>query len=369
MDVSMKKLFASILYTVLIVFFLQTNSFCELTNAKSKELYIKYTKYPKNVYTQQRFTVELEARILTNNDLYDFITTTYANGKNIDILDKDISWLEQGNKNIYTAKIIFKARNRNFILPTIRLAITQNGKDVDFVKIKPPKIKYNKIAINQEYFSNVIAESLKIKTANAKQYNNKMLMVVCNIETINGNLEEFYLQQFKDQGAQDFEDHYPVQIVYYYMIVPSHKKSIKFNYYNTKLSKFITVEAPISLEEELTSTQIGLNPHDSNLLFYKQMLSLLFFLIFIFLYFKTKNKIFILLFILMFAVFIKLILPNKKIFIAKNTKVFILPTKSSTVYKILDVKNEVEVLSKKRKFIKVLFKNKNIGWVKKSDIK
>jgi uncharacterized pyridoxamine 5'-phosphate oxidase family protein len=62
-------------------------------------------------------------------------------------------------------------------------------------------------------------------------------------------------------------------------------------------------------------------------------------------------------------------IPNSRIILPKDTKIYILPTSSSTIYKIVQKKSEVEVLIKKDKFIKVLFKNKNIGWVKKDDIK
>ncbi len=337
------------------------------TNTTSKDLYIKYTKYPTSVYTQQRFTVELEARILLDDEDYN-IVTTYSNERNIDILDKEIYWLPKGNENQYTARITYKARGDNFILPTLKLAVTQYGKDMDFVTIAPPKIKYNKIAINQIKFSNIIADDLKIKEIKVKQLNNKMLMIVTHIETINGNLEEFYLKPFKTQKIESFEDHYPLQIIYYSIEIPNHLDSIEFDYYNTKLANFVTVQLPIMLEERLVSTQTDLNPYDSNILFYKQTSTLIIALFFLLLYVKTKHKIFTV-FIFIFAIiFINLILPNKKVLLKKEIKVYILPTKLSTVYKITKQNNEVEILMKRDNFIKVLFKNKHIGWIKENDI-
>ena len=153
------------------------------------------------------------------------------------------------------------------------------------------------------------------------------------------------------------------------MIIPSHISSIKFDYYNPLSSKFITVELPIMLEDELISTQTNLNPNEGSLLFYKQVSSLGLLVVFILIYLKTKDKIFILPIILFGFLFIKLVLPNQKIIINKDTKVYILPTKSSTVYKIVDKRSEVEVLQKKKGFIKILFTNKNIGWIRESDVK
>ena len=337
-------------------------------NQFSKQLYIKYTKYPSTVYTNQRFSVELEARILTSKEDFDSVVTEYGNDEvSIDLLDGNITWKEQGDK--YITKITYKAKDTNFELPTIRLWLEKDEEEVGSVKLDPPKIKFNKIAIDQDKFSNVIADDLKIKGIQAKQYNNKMLMIVCNIETVNGNLEEFNIKQFKDQGIKDFEEKYPVQSMYYYMIVPSHISSINFDYYNPVQREFITVELPIVLEEELVSTQTDLNPNDGSFLAYKQLISFVLLVVFIALYIRSKNKIFIVFIAIFLFMFIKLILPNKKVFIPSDTKVFILPTKSSTIYKVTNKKTKVEILEEKEGFLKVLFDNKNIGWIKDSDVK
>ncbi len=302
-----------------------------------------------------------------DDDDYD-IVTTYYNEKNIDILDENIYWLPKGNENQYTARITYKVKDRSFVLPTLKLAVTQYDKDIDFVTIAPPKIKYNKIAINQAKFSNIIADDLKVKEIKVKQLNNKMLILIIHIETINGNLEEFHINNFKTQKIENFEDHYPLQIIHYSIEVPNYLNSIEFDYYNTKSSSFVTVQLPIMLEEELVSTQTDLNPYDNNMIFYKQATSLVIVLIFLLLYVKTNHKAFVV-FVFIFAIiFINLILPNKKIILNKEIKVYILPTKLSTIYKITNKNDEVEILMKRDNFIKVLFKNKQIGWIKENDI-
>ncbi len=335
---------------------------------KPKELYIKYIKYPKTIYTNQRFGIKLEARILVPQYDYNFIETTYNGENNIDILNHKIAWTKEDN-NRYTTTINYKVKDENFTLPTIKLSLYKNNEVVNSIKIDPPKIVYNKIAINQQRFSNIIAHDLKVKSIQTKQYNNTSLMVICHMEAINGNLEEFYLKQFQEQGINYFTQQYAKQSIYYYMIIPSHINNIKFNYYNPTKAKFIELELPIILEDELVSTQTNLNPNDGNLLYYKRMASLIMIAIFLLFYMKMKNKIFIVLAFVFIAIFIKLILPNEKMIIKENTKVYILPTKLSTVYKVIDKQNEVEILSEQNSFIKVLFKNKNIGWIKKNDIK
>ena len=157
------KLFISILYALL---FTLTYALCEeISTITSKELYIKYTNYPNTVYDKQRFSVTLEARILTNRDDFNSIMTTFQNNKSVDILTKNIIWKDIGN-NIYTTTIAYKVRDKHFKLPTIRLTLEHFGegyRKVDFIEIKAPSINYTQIAINQENFSNIIASDLYIK--------------------------------------------------------------------------------------------------------------------------------------------------------------------------------------------------------------
>ena len=231
----MYKLFAPILYILFFLIPLEAEFLSvfpspnksieseEIQNKiKSKELYLKYTKYPKTIYTNQRFSVELEARVLTPKDNYDAIFTIYENEKNIELLDSNVTWTIK-DENLYTTKITFKVKDKDFRLPDITVSIeksttieqnisiknnntysqdwdssdedtyeeeeyTIETKDiivynsVDSITITPPVIDYNNIAVNQKKFSNIIANDLKIKQIQTKQYNNSMLMVIFNIE-------------------------------------------------------------------------------------------------------------------------------------------------------------------------------------------
>jgi len=343
-------------------------------NTNSKELYLKYTKYPKIIYTNQRFSVELEAIILSDKTKFNVLTSSYHNGKNIEILTKNVYW-ENISNNRYKATIDYKVKNRYFKLPDIRLALEFDSEDnyfendeYNYIEIAPPKIKYTTIAINQNSFSNIIATDLRIKSVTAKQYNNKMLMVVCNIEATNSNLEEFKLAKFEEQGINSFEDDYPNQSIFYYLIVPSHINSINFNYFNPKLDKFVDVKLPIMLEDNLISTQTDLNPNNGNMLKYKKIIVLIFLMILIIIYLFKRNIITIIFILVVSYMAVMLFIPNKKIILHKDTKVYILPTQTSTIYKIINKKQEVEILLTKQKFIKVLFKNKNIGWIKEKDV-
>jgi uncharacterized protein YgiM (DUF1202 family) len=61
-------------------------------------------------------------------------------------------------------------------------------------------------------------------------------------------------------------------------------------------------------------------------------------------------------------------IPNSKVKVAKNTYIYILPTKNSTVFHITNKDHTVEILKKKAKFSKVLFENQAIGWIKNENL-
>jgi len=363
----MKKIIFGVLFAI---FFL----YAQEVETKPRELYLKYVSYPKIVYDKQRFSVELEAIVLTDKSHFNLLTTKYTNEKNIQIISKNVIWEDIGN-NKYKAKIDYKVTNKDFVLPTITLGLKLDDEynyfendEYDSISIKPPKINYANIAINQINFSNVIATNLKIKNVTTKQYNNTELLVVVNIEATNSNLEDFRLKQFEKQGINSFDDNYPIQNIFYYLIVPSHINTINFSYFNPTINDFVYVKLPVMLEKNLISTQTNLNPNNKSMIRYKQIIVLSFLILLIVIYLINQKKLVLFLILIMMYIAINLFLPNEKIVLNKETKVYILPTNLSTIYKILDKEEEVEILMKKEKFIKILFKNKNVGWVKKTDV-
>jgi len=351
---------------ILLTLFCLTNSVA-IENTQSKELYLSYAKYPSRVFTGQKFDIKFNAIILKDKTLYDKIITTFTTEENIDILTTNIQWT-QTKPDRYTTTVSYKVYDKDFILPRITLALFKNDQIVDYISIDSPKIEYQKIAINQKLFSNIIAKNLQVHTVKTKQYTNNILHTTLHIEGENSNLEDIHLNGYKEQGIKSLSENYPYQSLYYYVMTPSHTKQINFTYYNIIKKAFITIQIPIILEEELVSTQTDLNPYNSSILIYKQILSGVFLLLFIIMYILTKQDRYLIFMTLMIIIVAFLFIPNKKILLNENTKVYILPTSNSTVYKIPQRKYIVEIINKKGKFVKVLFENGNIGWVKRSEI-
>jgi len=334
---------------------------------KSKEIYLSYEKYPSRVFTGQKFDIQLNSIILKDPTTYDKIVTTFTTEKGIDLLTPNTQWI-QTKPNRYTTTVSYKVYNKEFILPRVTLALVKEGEIVDYLSVNSPKIEYEKIAINQKLFSGIIAKDLQVHTVKTKQYNNNILHTTLHIEGVNSNLEDFHLQPYTEQGINSLTEKYPNQSLYYYLMIPSHTKQINFTYYNTTQKEFITIQIPIILDKELVSTQTELNPYNSTILIYKQVFSGLFLLLFIILYGITKHNRYLILMTIMIMILAYLFIPNKKILLYEHTRVYILPTSNSTVYKVLAKKHIVEEINEKENFIKVLFENENIGWVRKNDI-
>jgi hypothetical protein len=337
-------------------------------NIKSKEIYLQFETYPKRVFTGQKFEVVLKAKILKDPTSYENIVTTVADESDIELLTKSIYWEKQKDGQ-YKTTLTFKAQDKKFIMPKITLALMKGEEIIDYATSESIAIKYQKIAINQKLFSSIIAKNIKINSVKTKQYSNTQLHNTIEIEGIRSNLEDIKLISYEDQGISDISSSYPFQTVFYYVITPINTKQIDFTYYNTESNEFIKMQVPIILAEELVSTQTELNPYNSSILLYKQSAVAVLLVLFLILYFITKNLNHLIIVSFLIVLMAYLFMPNKKTLLHENTNVYILPTTNSTVYKKLDTKFIVQILNKKNGFVKVLFKNNSIGWVKEHDIK
>lgn len=336
----------------------------EKQTIESKVLYAKYKAYPQVVYTKQRFNVTIEANILLPNEQFFNLDTQFQKIDTLELLTDEIIWYKK-EKNYYETTLQFKVKDTAFQLPKVSISLTDsNDTQLDRVYLKPPQITYRKIAINQERYSNVIARDLYIKSIKTRQYTNNQLLSIIEIISKNGNLEDFHLSSFENQGIKHLNQTNEEQSLLFFVITPSHLDTIAFDYYNITNNEFITVNIPIILKEDLVSTQTELNPYESNFDFYKKIFIMFFVSIFLMIYYFKRRGKYLLIAIILMTILIMMMQPNEKIILEKNTKVYILPTQNSTVFKFVQEEEEVEVLNKQGRFTKVLFKNKNIGWIK-----
>lgn len=331
----------------------------------AKNLYVSYKQIPKQVYKNQKFEVTIKALVTTKN--FDYITTSFSNSKNIKVLNPNSKWTNTSSAN-YENKFFFKADKGSFKLPKFSIKLVKNAKVIEVSNLSSKAITYSDIAKSDERFSNVIAKDFKLKAYKTKQYNNKESLTIIDIDAVNSNLEDFFLSGIKEQGVSELVDNYPNQNLIYYIVMPVHKKKIEFNYYNTTTKSFSTVTVPLILQNELVSTQTDLNPNDSSFEKYKKMAVVLLLLLFILMYVWKRHKIYLIVSIILLIISIVYLMPNSTGIVKKDSYIYILPTKNSTIFFKLKNKEKVEVLNRKSEFIKVMgIDKKFIGWIKEEN--
>lgn len=336
----------------------------------SKNLYLSYLSQPKFVYQKQTF--ELVIKVIVAKDEYDSIDVRFVDSRDIKVLNPDSNWSDTQNQ-IYQNKFYFKASSSTFIMPKIQIILYNNDEIVDIEYLEKADIKFAKLASGNKRFSNVIASELKVTNYKTKQYNNKELLTVLEIYSLNGNLEDFKLSSdFEEQDVTSFEQSYPLQNLVYHAVIPIHTKNISFNYYNTLENKFITINLPILLKNDLVSTQTDLNPNNSSFEFYKKVaIAVLAFISLLITLWKRK-LIYLIVTLIIFIILIIFIMPHKTKIIQKDVIIYILPTKNSTVFYKTKKEQLVQILNKRAGFYKVLFNindNEVIGWIKEKNVK
>ncbi len=280
------------------------------------------------------------------------------------------SW-KKSSDNTYTNKFYFKAYEEKFSMPTIEVRLYKGKTLIESRRVSGLDISFSEIAKSDDRFSNVIAKDLKVIASKTKQYTNKEALTIIDINAIKSNLEDFYLKNIDDQGITVIEDNYPEQKIIYYLVIPIHKKSIVFNYYNTTNNKFEKIVIPVVFEEELVSTQTDLNPNNSSFEFYKKIALGVLALITLFLFIWKRKTIFLVLFLIFTIIFILFAMPNKTIKLKANSVIYILPTKNSTIFQKVSKEIVVEDMKRKDGFVKIMFGSGSenyIGWVKEEDV-
>lgn len=350
----MKKV--SILFLILV-------TFCSINLFAAKNLYLSYTKTPTNIYKNQKFEIKIEAMITTSN--FTNISTKFLNSSNIEVLNPNSSWKKISNDK-YENSYYFKVKNTNFSLPLFEINLLNSNELIDQSTLEPLQLKISNIGKADDRYSNIVAENIILKAYKTKQYNNDNALTIIDLDAVNSNLSDFSLKNIEEQGVSSIKEWENIENLVYYFVTPIYQKNLIFTYFNSKTNSFVEMKVPLILQNELVSTQTDLNPNDSTFEKYKKIAAIVVFVIFFLLFiWKRRNKIiFTLMFIsLIFAIIYNF--PNQKGYVSKDSFIYILPTKNSTIFFKTTNKERVEVLEKKGQFKKVLgLDNSFIGWIK-----
>ncbi|QPH86352.1 SH3 domain-containing protein [Campylobacter concisus] len=335
-------------------------------NIKVKELLLKATNVPKNVVIGEIFSVEIVAD--TQND-FEFEFETQLDETNIKWLNKkNFQWVK-GEDNKYVGTFYLEATSIDAKTLKVSLALKRNGENYQSssINIFLPKLKELR---SDENYNHIVADNLEVKKFKTTKFDDINNIMVVEIYGNNVDLSAFNIENktILKQGVDTINGDFNSQSAYYFAVFKPNKKSLDFNYYNLKKAKFESFSLPVSVEDDDVSTQIGLNPKQSEFSTYKDVTIYSCAVIFILLAIWRRRLSYFFVATIFIALGIYTYNPFGKAVLKPDISVSILPTKNSTIFYTSRKNENVEILDTKGDYSKILFADGKIGWVKKDNL-
>ena len=333
---------------------------------KVKELLLKATNVPKNVVIGEIFSVEIVAD--TQND-FEFEFETQLDETNIKWLNKkNFQWVKsEGNQ--YVGTFYLEATSIDAKTLKVGLDLKRNGENYQnsSINIFLPKLKELR---SDENYNHIVADNLEVKKFKTTKFDDINNIMVVEIYGNNVDLSAFNIENktILKQGVDTINGDFNSQSAYYFAVFKPNKKSLDFNYYNLKKAKFESFSLPVSVEDDDVSTQIGLNPKQSEFSTYKDVMIYSCAVIFILLAIWRRRLSYFFVAAIFIALGIYTYNPFGKAILKPNISVSILPTKNSTIFYTSRKNENVEILDTKGDYSKILFADGKIGWVKKDNL-
>ena len=333
---------------------------------KVKELLLKATNVPKNVVIGEIFSVEIVAD--TQND-FEFEFETQLDETNIKWLNKkNFQWVKSED-NKYVGTFYLEATSIDAKTLKVGLDLKRNGENYQSssINIFLPKLKELR---SDENYNHIVADNLEVKKFKTTKFDDINNIMVVEIYGNNVDLSAFNIENktILKQGVDTINGDFNSQSAYYFAVFKPNKKSLDFNYYNLKKAKFESFSLPVSVEDDDVSTQIGLNPKQSEFSTYKDVTIYSCAVIFILLAIWRRRLSYFFVATIFIALGIYTYNPFGKAVLRPDISVSILPTKNSTIFYTSRKNENVEILDTKGDYSKILFADGKIGWVKKDNL-
>lgn len=333
---------------------------------KVKELLLKATNVPKNVVIGEIFSVEIVAD--TQND-FEFEFETQLDETNIKWLNKkNFQWVKSED-NKYVGTFYLEATSIDAKTLKVSLTLKRNGENYQSssINIFLPKLKELR---SDENYNHIVADNLEVKKFKTTKFDDINNIMVVEIYGNNVDLSAFNIENktILKQGVDTINGDFNSQSAYYFAVFKPNKKSLDFNYYNLKKAKFESFSLPVSVEDDDVSTQIGLNPKQSEFSTYKDVMIYSCAVIFLLLAVWRRRLSYFFVATIFIALGIYTYNPFGKAVLKPDISVSILPTKNSTIFYTSRKNENVEILDTKGDYSKILFADGKIGWVKKDNL-
>jgi len=264
--------------------------------------------------------------------------------------------------SLYLAKsFYFKALGPKILLPSARITTanyttTISGPSLSSRRLNPPK-----------EFCGVLAKQLQIGEHEAVQYNRESNLIVLHIHGVLANLEDFSLPFAIKEGIKELNITFPTGRMIYYAILPASIDRLKFSYFNTERKEFSHLSIPIQVIDETVSTQTDIKPTEDK----NKRLKIVIFLTLggilgiVALLKRSLGALFLSLAAIAYGSY--LLIPIKKVCIERGSKIYILPTKQSTIFEINRERRVYEELRRVNGYIKIKLSREKVGWVREED--
>ena len=333
-----------------------------------KNVYLELLNPPLDIlYVHQIIPLELKLLVLSDYSTIktEFIFENSVQEGSIEILNKDENWSIHTEDSSLRNTFYLKIKQPNYTIPQIKVSVhTSEGTASESTQ------SMNGRAIKLERkgnFSQVLAQDLKVLDTKITSYDTSHNLAVFQLQSVMGNLFDFYLEPYAQQGIESKSGDYKQAEAFYYAIVPKDLNSIRFDYFNLTTAKYTELQIDNIAIEDRVSTQSDIKPKN-NYQFFKISLMVFFALLFFGFYLYKRKIIFIILGILTLGILFYSLTLKTSATLKANASLRIQPTFNSTIILTTQEPMQVEILAQRSNYYKVLLKDDRIGWVKRDDL-
>lgn len=332
----------------------------------TSSLVLSTKEYKSEYLVGELFTIELTAKTDEKTD-FDF-ELSFNKNDSLVFLNPSVKWQQNGNE--YTTTLWFEAKDVNAELLQIVVNLTRNKESFQQASLNISPLQFKRVSAGKN-FSHLVAKELVIKRVKSDYFDDKNLVMIVEFEAKEANLKNFWLDNEKliQQRVDGFRGDFNNSTAFYSAVFSPNLNELHFSYYNTTTQNLESVDLKVELSDEKVSTQTDLNPKNNDLIFYKRLglwvLAAVFAVIFVF----KRNYIFFAIALFAFIISFFIGASNTQMAILKaNSRAKILPTTQSTYFYTSEKDEEVEILGKRKEWVKVLLQDGKIGWVQDENL-
>ncbi|MEF3191514.1 MAG: hypothetical protein K6347_03045 [Campylobacterales bacterium] len=332
-------------------------------------LYTFYQVTPKQLYINQIFAIKLKA--LVGSPSFEELTSSISGYEGIKVVGKELTWVAE-DPQTYSLTIFLKATAPQIRTPDIDTVLITESNTTATHRLSGIEMTTLTPLAPKPTFSRVIAKNISVIGYKIDHYDPSNNIVLLEIEGRMANLEDFRLPGIAKQGLDSIKQSLPTTRIFYYAIIPANQTKIEFEYLNSETESYATISINLDLsklEDTRVSTQTEINPKNSSYLVFQVLFLFIVIVAFSILYYHKRKELYLLPVAIALILIVLLLLPEKEIRIGPGTKVYILPTSTSTIFYTSVGEITVKKLKEGEGYTKILFEDGKVGWVRNEDIR